>query len=738
VARFRSLHGRRVLAGAVVGALVAGLLPATAVATDPQPQIPVIAPGSAYRQRDLVSDMPGRALLLDPFLVDPWGIAMASPGRFVVANDGTSTARYLRGDVSGSPLVTNEFLTVPGGLPTGAVANPLSSGFVVSSGAASGSARFLWSSITGNIVGWNPNVPAPGSTAGRIGAANPGHVYMGLALANNGSGNLLYAADFANDAVDVYDSSFALQSAASFPFADPTIPSGPGTNYNVFNIQNLGGSLYVTYALANDSTGQPVEGVGNGFVRRFNTSGVRDLTFGINNGALNVPSGLVIAPGSFGIFGGALLVANNGRGNPSIHAYNPTTGAFLGTLQDEAGEGIEIDGLHSLVFGNGDRAGDPGTMYFTAGSAEGEHGLFGSLTPTETMSTNLLQFGTDEYSIAESSTRAQITVTRAGDLTHPAAVRFATWDESQPGHASQKADYQTHLGVLSFAAGESSKTFDVRIVNDRFDEGLSEVVNLALSNPAGTGAGLGSPAFATLTIVDDDSSSPSSNIIDDTNFFIRQQYLDLLGREPTASERSAAAAPINACSTASCRKSRRNTFANNLLYAPETVDSIGLAYRLHKAAFASDPLYGEVMLSVGVRRMRGLTAQLSTLMGDPRFVARYTGTTNTTYVRTLAANTGYAFTTAQKNAWIAALNGGSMTRSTVLLAIARHAGFQALVRNRWTVLAGFWAWCRRDPDTSTFNARLNQLNAGGGNALASGVIDSFISSSEYRQRFGPS
>jgi uncharacterized protein (TIGR03118 family) len=134
--------------------------------------------------------------------------------------------------------------------------------------------------------------------------------------------------------------------------------------------------------------------VGNGFVRRFNTNGVRDLTFGINNGALNAPWGIVIAPASFGIFGNALLVGNFGEGNPSIHAYNPTTGAFLGTLQDESGNGIAIDELWALTFGNGSAGGDVNTLYFSAGIGEEEHGLLGSLRPTTataTVSSNSLR-----------------------------------------------------------------------------------------------------------------------------------------------------------------------------------------------------------------------------------------------------------------------------------------------------------------------------------------------------------
>src|SRR5256884_3266422 len=191
------------------------------------------------------------------------------------------------------------------------------------------------------------------------------------------------------------------------------------------------------YAKFDPVTGMDIDGPGNGFVRRFDTNGVRDLTFGINGSMtvpLNSPWGAVIAPASFGIFGGALLVGNFGEGNPSIHAFNSITGAFLGTLQNEAGEGIEIDELWSLVFGNGGAGGDPNTLYFSAGPAEEEHGLFGKLNPTTATATSLIQFSTDTYAISEGSGHIDVTVIRAGDASGTATVNFDTFDESQAGH----------------------------------------------------------------------------------------------------------------------------------------------------------------------------------------------------------------------------------------------------------------------------------------------------------------
>src|SRR5687768_14426070 len=424
-----------------------------------EPQIPVIAPGSAYRLTTLITDVPGLAPVLDPLLVNPWGLSLTASSPFWVSNNGTSTTQLIRGDVGGAPVVLNpnpQTVTIPGGLPTGTVANPVGTEFVLPGpcAAAPCGANFLFSSITGNIIGWDPNAPAAGSTTAVIAASHPGHVFTGLAIANNGSGNFLYAADFANGHIDVFNSSFALQPQASFPFADPTIPSTPGNTFHPYNIHAIGSSLYVAYAKVG-SGGLPEAGVGNGFVRRFNTNGVRDLTFGINNGALNAPWGVTQAPASFGIFGGALLVGNFGRGNPSIHAYNPTTGAFLGTIQDESGNGIVIDELWDLKFGNGGNGGNVDTLYFAAGIGEEEHGLFGKLNPTTASATNLIQFADDAPVINEGAGHLDITVTRLGDASAAASVNFNTFDQSQPNHASQKSDYEIALGRLDFAPGET-------------------------------------------------------------------------------------------------------------------------------------------------------------------------------------------------------------------------------------------------------------------------------------------
>src|SRR4051812_26698643 len=613
--------------------------------------IPVIAPGSAYRQQNLLSDSAGLALVLDPLLVNPWGITATASSPFWVANNGTSTTQLIRGGVGGAPIVLNPGMptvTIPGGLPTGTVANNVATEFVLPGACASApcGANFLFASITGNITGWDPNAPAAGSTTAVIAASQPGHVYTGLAYANNGSGNFIYAADFANGKIDVFNSSFALQPSANFPFADPTIPTTSGNTYHPFNIQAIGGSLYVAYAKVGTG-GMDEEGVGNGFVRRFNANGVRDLTFGINNGPLNSPWGLTLAPATFGIFGGALLVGNFGEGNPSIHAFNPTTGAFLGTLQDESGNGIEIDELWALTFGNGGNGGDVNTLYFTSGPGEEEHGLFGKLNPTTASATSLIQFASDSFTISEGSGHIEVTVTRQGDASGAATVNYSTFDESQPDHASQKSDFEIAAGSLSFAPGETSKTFTILVVNDTFDEN-DETIDLFLNNVTGAGAGLGFPNHAEVTIADDDTGAPVTNEIDVSSFFVRQHYLDFLNREPDSSGFAFWQNEIDSCGgNAQCIEVKRINVSAAFFLSIEFQDSGLAAYLTHRAAFGPNAsgspaavLYGNFMrdlqaLDAGVVfGQPGSDAQLEAkkvayyneFVTRPEFVAKYPST----------------------------------------------------------------------------------------------------------------
>jgi uncharacterized protein (TIGR03118 family) len=206
-------------------------------------------------------------------------------------------------------------VSIPGGAPTGQVFNP-TPGFVVSSGTASGPAVFLFNSEGGQVTGWNPGVPPPPpSTQAQVGASVPDAIYTGLALASTPAGTFLYAADFHNGRIDVFDSNFNLVQLPG-SFSDDEIPAG----FAPFNVQTLGGRLYVAYAKQDADREDEVAGPSLGFVDVYDLSGnlLRHL---IERGQLDAPWGLALAPAGFGRFGGTLLVGNFGNGR--INAYDP-------------------------------------------------------------------------------------------------------------------------------------------------------------------------------------------------------------------------------------------------------------------------------------------------------------------------------------------------------------------------------------------------------------------------------
>ncbi|HLM59113.1 MAG TPA: TIGR03118 family protein [Pyrinomonadaceae bacterium] len=626
-------------------------------------QIPTIAPGSAYRQTNFVSDAPGLAFVQDPFLVNPWGISMTSTSPFWVANTGTSTSSLYRGDVGGSPLVPNPGLSrinVQGGLPTGTVAAP-GVGFPVTSGTNSGPARFIFVSISGNITAWNPNVSADAV----IVRSMPGHVWTGLAISTISTGTYLYAADVAQGHIDVFDAAFN-PAAVSGTFQDPTLPPG----YVPYNVQAFGTDIYVTYTKIDPVTFRELDAPGNGIVNLFNADGGFLRRVVTEHNSLNAPWGVAIAPASFGLFSNALLVGNFRGGR--INAFNRTTGAFLGTLQNEAGLPIENDGLWAITFGNGGNGGDPNTLYFAAGLADERHGLFGSLRPTTATATSLVQFATDTFAINEGSGHIDITVTRAGDASGSATVNYATFDPRlaapapppapqptpRPGEATQKSDYEIALGKLTFNPGETSKTFRLLVVDDRFVEG-NEAVELYLSNP--TGAALGNPE-SVLTLIDNDVAATTANPIDESAFFVRQHYLDFLNREPDPSGLAFWTNVIESCgSDAQCREVNRINVSAAFFLSIEFQRTGVLAYLTNRAAFGPNApnspvpvLYGQFMRDTQMLQRNlvfgepNFEAQLeankqsyfSDFVSRPEFVARFNARTNEQYVNDLLTAAG--------------------------------------------------------------------------------------------------
>ncbi len=327
---------------------LAGLLAAVLVVFHVNPASAL----STYEVTNLVSDLPALApQIIDPDLVNPWGVAHFPTSPFWVANAGKSLATLYSGDTSSAPLSKVPLIVSVAGGPTGVVINPTAD-FVVG---GSGPARFIFASLNGTLAGWNS-----GTTAITAAIGSPPAAYTGLALGSSGMANFLYAANPAGNRIDVFNTTFAQVTLAG-NFTDPSLPAG----FTPFNIQNFNGNLYVTYA----------DGIsGGGIIDVFNTDGtfVKRLV----SSGLNEPWGLAISSPNFGTFSSKLLVGNHGDG--TIDAFDPVTGSLLGELSDLGGP-IQIDGLWGLIFGNGTNGGDSNALYFTAGIDGQTHGLVGSI-----------------------------------------------------------------------------------------------------------------------------------------------------------------------------------------------------------------------------------------------------------------------------------------------------------------------------------------------------------------------
>lgn len=309
---------------------------------------------NAYRATILVSNEQGEAPVVDPLLVNAWGIAATATSPWWVANNGTGSSTLYTGDGEKQALE----VTVPGA-PTGMVANA-SAHFEVAPGAP---ARFLWASEDGTISGWNPSADA---THALVVFSDPGSVYKGLAI----RGDRLFTTDFTDCEVEVLDGTFTpIETAGGFE--DGSIPGG----YCPFGIQAVGDAIFVTYALREGV--DDVAGQGHGFVREFDTEG--NLVAQVaSHGQLDSPWGMALAPAAFGKFGGCLIVGNFGNGK--LNAYCQNAGGFhhAGILREDQHE-IVVDGLWGIGFGNGARSGRTDVLYFAAGPDDETNGYFGEI-----------------------------------------------------------------------------------------------------------------------------------------------------------------------------------------------------------------------------------------------------------------------------------------------------------------------------------------------------------------------
>jgi uncharacterized protein (TIGR03118 family) len=326
---------------------------------------------NVYRVVNLVSNVAGQAAVTDPNLVDAWGISNGATPFWVSDHKSGLSSVYAATGVASATLVTVPAATSGAiGTPTGQVQNSAGSAFTLANGA---NASFIFCTEDGLIVGWNSGSAKLGEI--KVNNSSKNAVYKGMAIGVSAAGGTLYAANFRSGKIDTWGPGFAPVTLAG-SFADSSVPSG----YAPFNIWNLSNNLYVEYAKQDSNQFLDVGGAGNGYVAVFDLNG-NLLQHLISAGPLNSPWGVAIAPAGWGAFGGALLVGNFGDGR--INAFNLTTGASLGALQDSTGNPIVLSGLWGLIFGSGTKA-DNNTLYFVAGMPNGSsiaRGLLGSIAP---------------------------------------------------------------------------------------------------------------------------------------------------------------------------------------------------------------------------------------------------------------------------------------------------------------------------------------------------------------------
>ncbi len=330
-----------------------------------------------YSVTNLVTDNQAinSAKITDPNLVNAWGISSSSTSPFWISDNGRGVSTLYSVEPTNNltsivPLV----VTIPGdGTPTGQVFN---------SANASGAFNqnlFLFVSQDGTISGWRG---ASGTTAETLQLPDASNVYKGATLETIGSHSYLLSANFRTGNIDVLKGDAGAPGLAG-RFTDPGLPA----NYAPFNVQKLGNTIYVTYALQDAAKHDDVAGAGHGFVSAFDSNGTF-LARVSGGGTLNSPWGLAIAPSTFGKFAGDLLVGNFGDGH--INVFDPTNNKFLGQLNGLDGNPLSIDGLWALTPGNDHGAGSSQSIYFTAGPVNESHGLFGVIESVPEPSTAVM------------------------------------------------------------------------------------------------------------------------------------------------------------------------------------------------------------------------------------------------------------------------------------------------------------------------------------------------------------
>ena len=353
-------------------------------------------------------------------------------------------------------------------------------------------------------------------------------------------------------------------------------------------------------------------------------------------------------------------------------------------------------------------------------------------------------FSQSSYGGQEDCDGIVVTVIRSGDTTGTVSVNYATADLS----ASSHGDYTTAVGKLTFGPGVTSQTFTVLISEDSFSEG-TETAGLSLSNPS-TGSALGSPSTASIVIVDD-LPETAGNPIDQSETFVAQHYHDFLNRVPDASGLAFWTNNIESCGAdGGCRDGKRVDTSAAFFLSIEFQETGGIVERIFEAAYNRRVLLSEFLpdtqqlgrdVVVGqtgfeVQLEANKVAYFDEFVGRPAFVTVFGGLNNQQFVDALNGNTGGALSTSERNALVTSLNGATITRAQALRAVVEDADFVQSEFNGGFVLMQYFGYLRRDPDEAGFNFWLNKLNQFNGNFVKAEMVRAFITSAEYRNRFG--
>jgi glucose/arabinose dehydrogenase len=381
---------------------------------------------------------------------------------------------------------------------------------------------------------------------------------------------------------------------------------------------------------------------------------------------------------------------------------------------------------------------------FPAGEIRGQFGA--------TAQPSVVQLDVSAQEISEGAHSKTINVIRLGDSSGAATVDYATSD----GTATERGDYTTARGTLRFASGETQKSFDILITDDGITE-PTEGFTVTLSSPTGT-AVLNAPSSVALSILDNDNPPPAANPIDDTTFFVRQHYADFLNREPDTPGFNFWRNQIEGCGAdAACREIKRINVSAAFFLSIEFQQTGYFVYRLYEESFDRQPRFNEFIADtqeIGRGVVIGQENSEEQLAANRQsfaenwtqraaFKSAFDGLSNLDYVNRLYSNAGVVPTTAERDALVTALDGGTKTRSRVLLDVADNAAFKQLELNRAFVLMEYFGYLRRNPEDppddnnrNGYNFWLQKLNEHNGNFVQAEMVKSFITSTEYRQRFG--